>query len=154
MTKYFSSPDNGSFWRQYLDKSYSEGKMNKEMYDAHLKIHEESIVNNEKFMREDSNPNLERDLRSSQEIHDKCVNSKTYCKDLYSALCNNRFFYGDKEWTCSWRYAGGIIADIIQKGDYIDWYVSGYEGLVTDEIRLDLIKLGWVVKPYEDDDLI
>jgi hypothetical protein len=74
-------------------------------------------------------------------------------------LCNNRFFYGDKEWTCSWRHAGGIIADMLEKGDYIDWYCSGIghntngyvgEGFVTDEIRLDLLKLGWTVKPYDD----
>lgn len=102
--------------------------------------------------------NLENDLLSSNTILDKCRNSKIYSQNLYAALCNNRFFYEDNEWTCSWRYAGGIIADIRQEGDYMDWYCSGIgsnnegyvgEGEVTDEIRLDLLKLGWTVSPYE-----
>ena len=102
--------------------------------------------------------NLENDLLSSATIIDKCRNSKVYSQNLYAALCNNRFFYGDNEWTCSWRYAGGIIADIIQSGDYMDWYCSGIgsnidgyvgESEVTDEIRIDLNKIGWVVQPYD-----
>lgn len=151
---YYSSPERGSFYKGILDKQLKEGKTTQELYDGHMEIIQNTSANNEKIMREDTEPNLERDLRSSKEIHDKCVNSEVYCRDLYSALCNNRFFYDDKEWTCSWRYAGGIVADIIEKGDYIDWYASGYEGQVTDEVRLDLMKLGWAVKSYEDDDLI
>jgi hypothetical protein len=92
---------------------------------------------------------LEQDLINNNTIVSKCVHSEIYCRDLYGALCNNRFFYGDKEWTCTWRMAGGIVADIIKRGDYIDWYCSGNESVVTDEIRLDLIKMGWIIKPYE-----
>jgi hypothetical protein len=97
-------------------------------------------------------------------------------------MCNNDFTKNDvwpilteKRWGCSWRYAGGIIADMRQEGDYIDWYCSGIrntkelsdeefrnltkeqqegyiqgkayvpESCVTDEIREDLLKLGWIV---------
>jgi len=104
-------------------------------------------------------PNLENDLLKSDIIAEKCKNSDIYSQNLYAALCNNRFFYNDEEWTCSWRYAGGIVADLRSNGeDYMDWYCSGIGGLsenyvsesvVTDEIRLDLMKLGWTVKPYE-----
>jgi hypothetical protein len=57
-----------------------------------------------------------------------------------------------------------------QKGDYIDWYCSGIrndgyqddldtvtpnqyvsEGLVTDEIKDDLNKIGWVPSEWPDD---
>jgi hypothetical protein len=103
--------------------------------------------------------NLENDLLNSEHIKNKCKTSNVYSQNLYAALCNNRFFYGDKEWTCSWRYAGGIVADLRNVGEtYIDFYCSGIagnnegyvgEGEVTDEIRLDLIKIGWIVKPYE-----
>jgi hypothetical protein len=76
----------------------------------------------------------------------------------------------DQRWSASWRHAGGIIADMQEKGDYIDWYCSGIgsqedgygldgyipeldkdnreyvpESVVTDEIRTDLLKLGWIV---------
>lgn len=95
--------------------------------------------------------NLEYDLVKNEHIVAKCLNDPGYCRDLYGALCNNRFFYGDTKWTCSWRYAGGIVADIIRDGDYMDWYCSGNESVVTDEIRQDLLTMGWVIKPYEED---
>lgn len=154
MMNYYTSPDNGKFWQSYLDKSFAEGNMTKEIYDKHCEIHNRCLELH-KMIPTDNDPNLEKDLRSSQYIHDKCVSSETYCRDLYSALCNNRFVYNynDKEWDFSWRYAGGIISDILEKGEYLDWYCSGNEGNVTDEVRSDLIKLGWSVKPYEDEDL-
>ena len=104
-------------------------------------------------------PNLELDLMKSDEIANKCIHSDIYAQNLYAALCNNRFFYDKEEWTCSWRHAGGIVADLRNSGDYMDWYCSGIglvdkegyvaESVVTDEISLDLMKLGWTVKPYE-----
>jgi hypothetical protein len=82
----------------------------------------------------------------------------------------------NERWSCSWRHAGGIIADMQEKGDYIDWYCSGIgsqdsgygldnkvpeleedgrtyvpEGVVTEEIDCDLRKLGWMPVEYEDD---
>jgi hypothetical protein len=96
-------------------------------------------------------------------------------------MCNNDFtkremwpILKEEKWSCSWRYAGGIIADMQQKGDYIDWYCSGMGGLnqeydaketnehwqkrtgyvpesvVTDEIESDLNRLGWIVVKYDD----
>jgi len=125
--------------------------------------------------------NLEYDLRTSELIIEKC-NDNIYAQHLYAALCNNDFIKNDvwpiltdKKWSCSWRYAGGIIADIKQDGDYIDWYCSGIrqlddmtyeeyhqlskeqqeaylnskafvsEGLVTEEIKQDLLAIGWLV---------
>jgi hypothetical protein len=103
-------------------------------------------------------PNLELDLFNSSWIVDKCKYSDIYSQNLYAALCNNRFIYDKEEWTCSWRFAASIVADLRNYGeDYLDWYCSGMgnkegfvaESIVTDEIRLDLIKLGWITKPYE-----
>lgn len=103
-------------------------------------------------------PNLEKDLLSSEWIKQKCNHSSVYSQNLYAALCNNRFFYGDEEWTCSWRYAGGIVSEINGNNDYMDFYCSGIathingfvaEGCATDEIKLDLMRLGWIIKAYE-----
>lgn len=125
--------------------------------------------------------NLEYDLRSTDWLIEKCEDD-VYAQNLYAALCNNEFtknevfpILQEKRWSCSWRHAGGIIADIKQKGDYIDWYCSGIRGkeeitedefnnltedqkiyykqqlayvsesVVTDEIQNDLLKLGWIV---------
>jgi hypothetical protein len=101
---------------------------------------------------------LEHDLIKSDYITDKCVKSESYSQNLYSAMCNNLFYKNDEEWSCSWRYAGGILADLRNVGEsYIDWYCSGIgnhndgyvgESFVTDEIRSDLLQLGWVIKQY------
>ena len=94
-------------------------------------------------------PDLEQDLRNSIVIQSKCNTSEVYSQNLYAALCNNRFFYDNQEWTCSWRFAGQIVSEINHNDDYMDYYCSGIwsaedgfvgEGVVTDEIRLDLIK--------------
>ncbi len=93
--------------------------------------------------------NLELDLFKTQWIIEKCKNIN-YAIDLYGALCNNRFFKNDEEWSCSWRQAGGIIADIRNIGeDYLHFYCSGNESIVTSEIANDLLNLGWIYKAYE-----
>lgn len=144
------------------------------------------ILDNKEENPEWRKNNLEYDLRSTDWILQKVKNSDSYAQNLYAAMCNNEFqksdtwcILSDKEWSCSWRYAGGIIADMQEKGDYIDWYCSGIrndaydveidlsdltdqkkqyiisskkfvsEGVVTDEIRDDLKKLGWVVLPND-----
>jgi hypothetical protein len=105
--------------------------------------------------------NLEFDLRTTGWILKKVRESDSYAQNLYAAMCNTDFIKNDvwpilkeKTWSCSWRYAGGIIADMREQGDYIDWYCSGIgaengnvcESVVTDEIREDLLKLGWIVR--------
>jgi hypothetical protein len=110
--------------------------------------------------------NMEYDLRTCEWILDKVRKSNQYAQNLYAAICNNEFVQCDNTWnilkeeywSASWRYAGGIIADMQEKGDYMDWYCSGInsnkgdvsESVVTDEIRADLKKLGWDVIPSKD----
>ena len=101
-------------------------------------------------------PSLENNLVKSEWITSKCKTSDIYAQNLYAGLCNNTFLYENHEWSCSWRYAGGIVAEIVgDNGDYTDYYCSGAgsstagfvpEGFVTEEIALDLIRLGWIVK--------
>jgi len=125
--------------------------------------------------------NMEYDLRSSKELCDKVKQSDNYAQNLYAAMCNmdwqSREFWQEMKgetWSCSWRHAGGIVADMQEKGDYIDWYCSGIgnsedgyglagnkpeqgayvpEGVVTEEIELDLNQLGWRPVPYTDEEL-
>lgn len=76
--------------------------------------------------------NLEYDLLTTNWILEKVRKSEVYAQNLYAALCNNDFIKQEmwpilknQTWHCSWRYAGGIIANMRQEGDYIDWYCSG-----------------------------
>lgn len=108
---------------------------------------------------------LSLDLMSTNWIIEK-VKDDIYAQHLYAALCNNEFVKNEmlpilreEFWHCSWRSAGSIISDMRNEGDYIDWYCSGIrdgteeepiksylsEGTVSDEIRNDLRKLGWVI---------
>jgi len=121
--------------------------------------------------------NLEKDLHASELILTK-VRDETYAQNLYAALCNMQWqkihiwtiLKGDV-WSCSWRSAGGIVAELRNEGDYMNWYCSGSgfglgngdvggaqrhvpEGVVTDEIAQDLKRLGWRPVPYNDKDLI
>ena len=108
--------------------------------------------------------NLEHDLIKSDYITNKCANSESYSQNLYAAMCNNLFYKNNEEWSCSWRYAGGVLADIRNVGEsYIDWYCSGIgsshdgyvgESFVTDEIRSDLLELGWTIKEYPQSDQV
>ena len=102
---------------------------------------------------------LELELMTCEWILEK-VKDESYAQNLYAALCNNQFIKNEvfpilkeEAWSCTWRYAGGIIANMLGEGDYLDWYCSGIgdknekfvgEGYVTDEIRTDLLKLGWI----------
>jgi hypothetical protein len=115
--------------------------------------------------------NLEYDLRNTQWVVDKAKANQVYAQNIYAAICNNQFIRLDvwqllKEeyWTASWRYAGGIVADILGEGDYMDWYCSGSggpvggmtsegylpEGVVSEEIEADFLTLGWKIVPYDD----
>lgn len=120
-----------------------------------------------------SEPNLEADLKSCTRILGK-VQDEAYAQNLYAAMCNREFqrqavmpILKDQVWSCSWRYAGGIVAALRGEGDYLDWYCSGSlgnpdnhghtprryvgEGHVTEEVREDLARLGWLVLDAEED---
>ena len=116
--------------------------------------------------------NLEADIRACAWMLKKVQDRETYAQNLYAAMCNNVFQRNevwprlkDEYWSCSWRSAGGIVADLLGQGDYMDWYCSGIFGVgeadsfqgyvsestVTDEIRQDLFAIGWTVEPYPED---
>ena len=177
-----SSPDRNTFQLEnYVKRQEEAGKLPApeylEMFKTWREQDEANIVDPE--WQKD---NMEYDLRSTQWIIDKVKGDDVYAQNLYASMCNRDFTKNDvwpilteKRWSCSWRHAGGIIADMQEKGDYIDWYCSGIrdskildddefsaltkeqqesyiqgkkfvpEGCVTDAIREDLLKLGWIV---------
>lgn len=171
MTKLSTSPDRYTFLSKKKDGNLDDDFMSK--------IREQESV--KETNPEWAVDNLEYDLRVTDWIIEKVRSSDTYAQNLYAAMCNNEFqraemwpILTDKFWHCSWRYAGGIIAHMKGHGDYIDWYCSGIrndavfdgdkdtdivydekkyvpESVVTDEIRDDLAKLGWIVITDKND---
>lgn len=118
---------------------------------------------------------MQTDMMETEWFRTKVKSSRSYAQNLYAAMCNNEFqkqdtweVLTDNRWSCSWRAAGGVVATLRDCGeDYTDYYCSGMGGFgvgggsdpetyyketgyvkeseVTDEIRTDLLRLGWVV---------
>jgi hypothetical protein len=188
MTKLSTSPQRGNFHIDCQLKAVEEGRKTaeeaQEMIDLYTEWNEEDIKR--EADPEWARDNMEYDLRACEWMVAKVRAREEYAQNLYAAMCNRDFVKNDvwpllanKTWSCSWRYAGGIVAHMAGEGDYIDWYCSGIngrlddddrakmapeaiaryewmqenfvgEGHVTDEIRADLLALGWIVL---DDDL-
>lgn len=182
MTKVSKSPDRYTFQAEgYIKRCEEEGKEPNENY---LNLYKSAQQQDEENMVDPNwqKDNLEYDLRSTEWILDKARTRESYAQNLYAAMCNNEFvkremwpILKDQRWSCSWRRAGGIIADMRQEGDYIDWYCSGMGGLnqeydnketnaqwqkrtgyvpesiVTEEIENDLHQLGWLVIKGNDE---
>jgi hypothetical protein len=91
----------------------------------------------------ENNFNLEKDLNESAEIKER-VKDDRFANELYAALCNVDWYKDDISWACSWRYSGGLVADLRDRGeDYLDFYCNGGEGAVSEEVAEALAKLGW-----------
>jgi hypothetical protein len=117
---------------------------------------------------------MQTDMMDAEWFRNKVKSSKSYAQNLYAAMCNNEFqkqetweVLSDSRWSCSWRAAGGVVSTLRDcNEDYMDYYCSGMGGFatmdadpasyyeengyvkeseVTDEIRADLLRLGWVV---------
>lgn len=186
-----SSPDRNTFQHsRYLQRMSDQGRTTENddtvraMHDYFLSSAEQrKLQEQEESWREH---NMEYDLRTSQYMCEKVRSNDYYAQNLYAAMCNNEFTKLDvmpilenRAWGCSWRYSGGIVADMMGSGDYIDWYCSGIrndiddtvkegwsdeerqrynnqyqhyvgEGCITAEIRADLEQIGWVVRPGGD----
>jgi hypothetical protein len=178
MKKISTSPDRHSFQRDcYVKRVTEDGKDIEKDEEVKQMLELFNNIHIEKEKRE-SDPswqlnNLEYELRTTDWILEKVRSSEAYAQNLYAAMCNNGFKKNEARWACSWRYAGGIVADMRQQGDYIDWYCSGIrsdlteedvnkltpeqkeiyevtkkfvgETVVTDEVRADIEKLGWEI---------
>ena len=178
-----SSPDKGNFHIECQLKQVEDGTKTPEAAEEMIDFYKSWEQRRKELEATDEwkRNNMEYDLRSTEWICDKAKASEAYAQNLYAAICNNDFVKNDvwpllqgQTWSASWRSAGGIVANMIEKGDYIDWYCSGIrsdwtdeeynnatkeqqeqylyvknnfvsESHVTDEIREDLLKLGWLV---------
>ena len=187
MSKISKSPERHTFQaEQYVKRCEEKGE---EPDEGYLNIYKSAQQRDEENMvnPEWAENNMEYDLRRTEWICNKVKASDRYAQNLYAAMCNRDFqkldtwpILKNERWSCSWRHAGGIVADMQEKGDYIDWYCSGIrdtrtlsaseiavlteqeqlaykagegyvgEGVVTEEIEEDLKKLGWSVLEDEE----
>ena len=181
-----ASPDRHTFQKQkYIEGCLEAGQsLDDPEVQAMLEYYDNTKTQADQHAQDPAwqKDNLEFDLRTTDWVLDKVRDSRVYAQNLYAAMCNNTFqkqevwpILKNQRWSCSWRYAGGIVADMRGEGDYVDWYCSGIkgedvteqsewnmltqeqqtfhresqahvgEGMVTDEIREDLGRLAWTV---------
>jgi hypothetical protein len=173
------SPERHTFQKNgYIERCMKEGK---EPDPSIIQMYESWAEDSEYENRSEND--LEYDLRTTEWILAKARASDSYAQNIYAAICNMRWLplkvfpiLKEEYWSASWRSAGGIVADMLQKGDYIDWYCSGMgglsgdwdkdsesfeewqartkyvpEGVITEEIQADFQKLGWVASAWPDD---
>lgn len=178
MTQLSKSPERGTFQTNSYHETIKTEKDPEKIEAAQAMIELYRDWAEEAQKREMSDEwkqnNMEYDLRSSEYMLNKTRASDKYAQNLYAAMCNREFqkldvlpILKDETWSCSWRHAGGIIADMRQEGDYINWYCSGIgsglgngdedgtkgyvgESEVTEEIEEDLKTLGWIVLDREE----
>ena len=119
---------------------------------------------------------VQEDLWAQTAICERIGTDEVFAQHVYAALCNQQFIRVDElapkaePWTCSWRMAGEIIAnirnefynkvhdpDIIET--YVRWYCSGMgclegavdEGVVTEEVRNMFRDMGWTIIAYPNE---
>jgi hypothetical protein len=184
-----NSPDRGTFQIECELKRVEEGEKTAEEAEEMIDFYRTA---NQLRQEREQDPewqknNMEYDMRTADWMVAKVRASEAYAQNLYAAMCNRDFQRNDvwpvlknETWSASWRYAGGIVADMRGEGDYMDWYCSGIQGelsaeelaemtaeqinrlqwykdnyvaesVVTDEIRADLLKLGWTVINEDQD---
>lgn len=175
MTKVSKSPERFTFQRDaYLERCKESGR---EPSQAYLDMFESLRASSEQYGQDPEQHvnDMEYDMRTSPWLCEKVRNSDTYAQNLYAAMCNTEWqkrevmpILRDETWSCTWRSAGGIVANLREQGDYIDWYCSGIgeglgngditgnkgyvpEGTVTEQIADDLYQLGWVCKEQPGD---
>ncbi len=102
-------------------------------------------------------------LRKDEPFHNTLIGLRNKLMDynfsraMYAAMCNMRWQLIENTseaqiYSCSWRYAGGLVAQIRDVGeDYLDFYCSGREGRVAEDVRLTLKDKGWESLPYEEE---
>jgi hypothetical protein len=181
MSKISKSPERMTFQQERSEKQLEDPAITEEQRvsaQAYIDLWAEwrAEADSRELDPEWQKNNMEYDLRTCEMMLNKVRNSDSYAQNLYAAICNRQFqkldvmpVLKDERWSASWRSAGGIIANMREQGDYIDWYCSGIgeglgngdldgtkgyvpESVVTDEIREDLKQLGWIVLDVEDDD--
>lgn len=94
---------------------------------------------------------MDVDILRDPTICSKIRKDDYYAQLLYAALCNTEWcrntvesmLKGEPEYSFSWRTAADLVAYIREGMSYMEFYASGNEGEVIDEIRRDLLNIGW-----------
>jgi len=103
--------------------------------------------------------NLEKALKKDEEFL-ALLKDEGFACAAYESFCNQVYIDEQRErFSCSWRYAGGMIAEMRDEGeDYLDYYLGDFierTGLDRVPLHKDKVqevynRLGWRLLTVED----
>lgn len=93
---------------------------------------------------------FEKDLKAA--LGQTMKENEAFAKLVWGGLANVIWVNKktDDEFSCTFRYAGGLISEITERGDYMTYYCSGDYETIPATMKERLGKLGWKPKPYSD----
>jgi len=81
---------------------------------------------------------------------EKLRENNDFGKELWAALANVHWSHeDDPDDTAlghSFRSAGSLIASMLHRGHYMDWYCSTRDGVVSEHIASKMAEKGWRYK--------
>lgn len=70
---------------------------------------------------------------------DECL-----CAEMWCAVANQDWRHDNGDTAgYSFRAAGDLVAGVVGRGNYMDWYCSGPDGEVSERVREALAQGGW-----------
>lgn len=73
------------------------------------------------------------------------------CAEVWSSLANGEWYRANGDTASySFRAAGDLIAAVIGRGDYIDWYCSGPYATCSERVALALAPRGWAWRELKE----
>lgn len=85
-------------------------------------------------------------------LSEMVIKCDEFAQQLYASLCNTVWYNKSTNdiYSCSWRYAGGLVAAIRNKQeDYLNFYCTGKEGCYHLDVYKELNKLGYKSIQYK-----
>ena len=71
------------------------------------------------------------------------LSDEALCVEVWESLTNTVWTGRGGSWLYSFRSAGDLIASIVDRGDYLDWYCCGTPGRVSGRVERALSRRGF-----------
>ncbi len=95
---------------------------------------------------------FERDLKEA--LGERMAKDKGFCSTVWGALANVVWVHAEEKElvTYSFRAAGDLIAAILERGNYMEWYCSAPDGMVSEDIAAAMKARDWAWRPWRSKD--
>lgn len=93
---------------------------------------------------------LERDLMADAAVRED-VKDDAFAERLYDTIAAVDWVKGSETWSCSARYAGGLVADLRDRNEsYTEFYPGSGRGGTHEDVLAHLARLGWTPREEQE----